>query len=194
MKTKKCPVCDWEITDGGIKVKVGGKEITVCCDDCARRRWRVIVGRESGPSQSRREVEQRVGPDIRVLEKMTIMGFSREGVVTRKLRSFRPISRSSHGGEQPGNDDRVDRRLRWILVRVFRMTAGDRGGDHLCSRLQLVLGGLFHFLVALFGVVRVARLHLDQQVIRDAVGRGDVDVEEGSAVLRSAWDRRPWES
>ncbi len=37
MKTKKCPVCDWEITDGGIKVKVGEKEITVCCDDCATK-------------------------------------------------------------------------------------------------------------------------------------------------------------
>jgi hypothetical protein len=37
MKTKKCPVCDWEITDGGIKVKVGEKEITVCCDDCANK-------------------------------------------------------------------------------------------------------------------------------------------------------------
>ena len=37
MKTKKCPVCDWEIKDGGIKVKVAGKEITVCCDDCAKK-------------------------------------------------------------------------------------------------------------------------------------------------------------
>ena len=36
MKTKKCPVCDWEIKDGGIQVKVGGSEITVCCDDCAK--------------------------------------------------------------------------------------------------------------------------------------------------------------
>ena len=36
MKTAKCPVCDWEIKDGGIKVKVAGKEITVCCDDCAK--------------------------------------------------------------------------------------------------------------------------------------------------------------
>ena len=35
MDAIKCPVCDWEITDGGIKVTVGGKEITVCCDDCA---------------------------------------------------------------------------------------------------------------------------------------------------------------
>ena len=36
-ETMKCPVCDWEITDGGIKVKVGGKEITVCCDDGAMK-------------------------------------------------------------------------------------------------------------------------------------------------------------
>ena len=37
MKTKKCPVCDWEIKDGGIQVKVGSSEITVCCDDCAKK-------------------------------------------------------------------------------------------------------------------------------------------------------------
>jgi len=37
MKSEKCPVCDWEIKDGGIKVKVGQKEITVCCDDCAKK-------------------------------------------------------------------------------------------------------------------------------------------------------------
>ncbi len=37
MKAKKCPVCDWEIKDAGIKVKVGGKHIIVCCDDCAKK-------------------------------------------------------------------------------------------------------------------------------------------------------------
>jgi hypothetical protein len=37
MKTTKCPVCNWDIKDGGIKVKVGGKEITVCCEDCATK-------------------------------------------------------------------------------------------------------------------------------------------------------------
>jgi ribosome-binding protein aMBF1 (putative translation factor) len=37
MTTKKCPVCDWEIKDEGIKVQVGGKEVTVCCDDCAQK-------------------------------------------------------------------------------------------------------------------------------------------------------------
>ena len=37
MKAEKCPVCDWEIKDGGIQVTVGGKAITVCCDDCAEK-------------------------------------------------------------------------------------------------------------------------------------------------------------
>lgn len=37
MKTSKCPVCDWEIKGSGIKVRVGGKEITVCCDECATK-------------------------------------------------------------------------------------------------------------------------------------------------------------
>lgn len=37
MNTTKCLVCDWDINDGGIKVKVGGKEITVCCDECAQK-------------------------------------------------------------------------------------------------------------------------------------------------------------
>ena len=36
MDTSKCPVCEWEIKDGGVKVTVGGKEITVCCDECAQ--------------------------------------------------------------------------------------------------------------------------------------------------------------
>jgi len=30
----KCPVCDWEIKKG-VKVKAGGKEVTVCCRECA---------------------------------------------------------------------------------------------------------------------------------------------------------------
>ena len=37
MKSEKCPVCNWDIQDGGIKIKVGGTEITVCCDDCAKK-------------------------------------------------------------------------------------------------------------------------------------------------------------
>jgi hypothetical protein len=37
MATKKCPVCDWEIKDAGIVVKAGDKQLTVCCDDCAKK-------------------------------------------------------------------------------------------------------------------------------------------------------------
>lgn len=35
--TTKCPVCDYEIQDGGTKVQVGGKDVTVCCDQCATK-------------------------------------------------------------------------------------------------------------------------------------------------------------
>ncbi len=37
MATKKCPVCDSAIEDDGKPVEVGGKTITVCCDDCATK-------------------------------------------------------------------------------------------------------------------------------------------------------------
>ncbi len=37
MSFEKCPVCDWDMKDGGLKVKVGGREITVCCDECAAK-------------------------------------------------------------------------------------------------------------------------------------------------------------
>lgn len=35
--TKKCPVCEWEIKDDGRELKIGGKVVLVCCDDCARK-------------------------------------------------------------------------------------------------------------------------------------------------------------
>jgi ribosome-binding protein aMBF1 (putative translation factor) len=37
MTTTKCPICDWDMQDGGIKVQVAGREITVCCDECAAK-------------------------------------------------------------------------------------------------------------------------------------------------------------
>jgi ribosome-binding protein aMBF1 (putative translation factor) len=33
----KCPVCQWEIKDDGKQVKVKGRVILVCCDDCAAK-------------------------------------------------------------------------------------------------------------------------------------------------------------
>jgi hypothetical protein len=35
MAVKKCPVCDWEIKDKGKEVRVAGKTVIVCCEDCA---------------------------------------------------------------------------------------------------------------------------------------------------------------
>ncbi len=38
MKTKKCPVCDWEIKDAGKELKLpSGAVVVVCCDDCAAK-------------------------------------------------------------------------------------------------------------------------------------------------------------
>ena len=48
-KNPKCPVCDWEIKDGGIQVAIGGKTVTVCCDDCAAK-WKAQQGGKKGGS------------------------------------------------------------------------------------------------------------------------------------------------
>jgi ribosome-binding protein aMBF1 (putative translation factor) len=37
MKSKKCPVCGWEIKNGGKTVKVEGTSVVVCSDDCAEK-------------------------------------------------------------------------------------------------------------------------------------------------------------
>ena len=37
MKTKKCPVCDWELKGDAKKVKVKDRTVTVCCDECAEK-------------------------------------------------------------------------------------------------------------------------------------------------------------
>jgi YHS domain-containing protein len=37
MQTKICPVCGTEIKDGGVQAKLGGKEVTVCCGQCAKK-------------------------------------------------------------------------------------------------------------------------------------------------------------
>jgi ribosome-binding protein aMBF1 (putative translation factor) len=47
MAMETCPVCGWDMQDGGIKIKVAGRELTVCCDACAEK--------------ARAEAEQREG-------------------------------------------------------------------------------------------------------------------------------------
>ncbi len=75
MNTTKCPVCDWDINDGGINVKVGGKEITVCCDDCAKKA-------EADPASLR----------LRLRESGAISGTVQGAVATWRLRE-RPLRR-----------------------------------------------------------------------------------------------------
>jgi hypothetical protein len=36
MQTKTCPVCGSDIKGNGVQAKVGGKEVTVCCSQCAK--------------------------------------------------------------------------------------------------------------------------------------------------------------
>lgn len=36
MQAKKCPVCGRDIKDDGVQAKLGGKEVTVCCSQCAK--------------------------------------------------------------------------------------------------------------------------------------------------------------
>ncbi|MEK6799471.1 MAG: hypothetical protein AABZ12_10930 [Planctomycetota bacterium] len=37
MSKATCPVCKWEIKKEAKVVKIGGKSIRVCCDDCAAK-------------------------------------------------------------------------------------------------------------------------------------------------------------
>jgi hypothetical protein len=36
MTTRTCAACDCELDANPIKVKLGGKTVEVCCEDCAR--------------------------------------------------------------------------------------------------------------------------------------------------------------
>lgn len=37
MKAKTCAACDCELDENSFTVKIGRKEVEVCCDDCARK-------------------------------------------------------------------------------------------------------------------------------------------------------------
>ena len=36
MAASKCPVCDWETMEDGRQVRIGGKTVVVCSEECAR--------------------------------------------------------------------------------------------------------------------------------------------------------------
>ncbi|MGE0480995.1 MAG: hypothetical protein AB7Q17_11040 [Phycisphaerae bacterium] len=33
----RCPVCDWELTDAVVRVRIAGREVAVCCEECAAK-------------------------------------------------------------------------------------------------------------------------------------------------------------
>ena len=35
MTAPKCPVCGWDLTNDRREVRIEGKSVAVCCDDCA---------------------------------------------------------------------------------------------------------------------------------------------------------------
>jgi hypothetical protein len=37
MIEKTCAACDCKLDEGSIKVKIGGKTVEVCCDECAQK-------------------------------------------------------------------------------------------------------------------------------------------------------------
>jgi hypothetical protein len=37
MAEQTCAACDCKLESNSIKVKIGGKTVEVCCDDCAQR-------------------------------------------------------------------------------------------------------------------------------------------------------------
>jgi ketosteroid isomerase-like protein len=55
MATTICPVCDCEITDGGIEVAVGGNPITVCGEECAEKvktAYSIVAKRKTAAEQA----------------------------------------------------------------------------------------------------------------------------------------------
>jgi uncharacterized protein len=53
-ETAKCPVCGWEIADGGVQAE---GSVTVCSDECARAETRMEVIRRVYEAFDRRDVE-----------------------------------------------------------------------------------------------------------------------------------------
>jgi hypothetical protein len=51
MVAKTCAACDCELDDSVIKVKVGGKTVEVCCEDCAKRLKEAYVFDQPGTQE-----------------------------------------------------------------------------------------------------------------------------------------------
>jgi uncharacterized protein len=58
MATTLCPVCDWEIADGGIQVNVADTPITVCGEECAdkvKTAYSIVAKRKNAVEQVAKE-------------------------------------------------------------------------------------------------------------------------------------------
>jgi uncharacterized protein len=58
MATTICPVCDWEITDGGIQVMVAGSPISVCSEECAEKvkiAYSIVAKRKNGAEKASKD-------------------------------------------------------------------------------------------------------------------------------------------
>ena len=48
MMEKTCAACDCKLDENPIAVKIGGKTVEVCCDECARKLKEAHVSAKSG--------------------------------------------------------------------------------------------------------------------------------------------------
>lgn len=52
MAEKTCAACDCQLDVNSIKVRIGGKTVEVCCDDCAQR-LKEADASATGPGEGR---------------------------------------------------------------------------------------------------------------------------------------------
>ncbi|MGN7917567.1 MULTISPECIES: hypothetical protein [Lysobacter] len=50
MTEKTCAACDCPLDENSYQVKIGGKAVEVCCDDCARK-LKEAYGSAAAPNQ-----------------------------------------------------------------------------------------------------------------------------------------------
>ncbi|HEY7182533.1 MAG TPA: hypothetical protein VIC84_13990 [Blastocatellia bacterium] len=57
MAEKTCAACDCELDVNSIKVKIGGKTVEVCCDECAQKLNETPASATSKDGQTRTETK-----------------------------------------------------------------------------------------------------------------------------------------
>ena len=57
MTSKTCAACDYPLDANAISVKIGGKTVDVCCDECAtklREAHAAVAAKKEGPRDASR--------------------------------------------------------------------------------------------------------------------------------------------